>query len=145
MEFELMPVAEEWDLNSHVGHMTTGSTVAVEEDTSLREAARRMAEEQVGSLVVVGPEGPCAIVTEGDIVRAVADGVDPDRAVVVDVASPDVVAADTDDTVLDVIQMMADYGIRHVPVRKQDAGGNYQLVGMVSSRDIVRGLARRVE
>ncbi len=46
--------------------------------TSVQEAARRMAEMNIGFLVVCNDSGPCGVVTDRDIVlRVVAEGLDP--------------------------------------------------------------------
>ena len=72
------------------------------------------------------------VVSERDIVRAVAEGLDLDRTTVADIASRRLVWLDADDNIGDAAEeMMEDY-VRHVLVR--DEGG---LVGVLSMRDVL--------
>jgi CBS domain-containing protein len=78
------------------------------------------------------------IITERDLVRAIADGVDPKqvRADVFMSADPATVTADEDVSVV-AVKMMA-LGIRHLPVL--DAKGTP--IGLISARDLVAVLDR---
>jgi CBS domain-containing protein len=78
------------------------------------------------------------IITERDLVRAIADGVDPQqaRARVFMSADPATVTADEDVSVV-AVKMMA-LGIRHLPV----VDGNGAPVGLISARDLVSMLER---
>jgi signal-transduction protein with cAMP-binding, CBS, and nucleotidyltransferase domain len=127
---------ETWDLQSRAGRMMSGPPVFVEQEATLREASEAMADECVGSLVLGTPRYAFGIVTEGDIVRALADGADPDEMRVADVVSSDLISVEDCDSVAQVISVMAEWSIRHVPVVSNGA-----VVGMISARDIVRGLA----
>lgn len=126
----------EFELHSRVGDMMTSSPVYVDERATLRFAAAIMASDGVGALLVSGASGVLRIVTERDIVAALGSGVDPDRAFVIEVASDQVAMAHEDASVADVMRMMADYSIRHVPVGKDGS-----IVGIVSARDVLRGLS----
>lgn len=141
MYSELLAPLAEWDLTTRVGAMVGGAAVTVDGSATLREAAERMAGEAVGCLVVDEPGRTPRVITERDVVHALADGADPDAALAGDTACDELISAHPDDTVLDVIQLMADCAIRHVPIRSGH-GDEHEIVGMISARDIVRGLAR---
>jgi CBS domain-containing protein len=64
-----------------------------------------------------------------------ADGADPDGVWAADVAAEDIMSADPEETVVTAIGIMADNGIRHLPIR--DEG---EIVGMVSARDLLRAV-----
>lgn len=101
---------------------------------TIREASRAMATRKVGAAVVVDPDGVGAgIVTERDILRAIADGVDPDQELVGAHLTSEIVYAAPTWTLLDAAEAMLRGGFRHLVVL--DAG---EVVGVLSVRDIVR-------
>jgi CBS domain-containing protein len=127
-----------WDLWSPVRLMMTAPVITVTSEASLRTVAELLATEGMGALLVEGAGGADRVITERDLVLALADGADPDSTRAIEAASPDLISADPEDRVKDVAAVMADYGIRHVPV--ETAG---TVVGMVSARDILRAVATR--
>src|SRR6202035_5185974 len=101
---------------------------------SLREAACTMTERRVGAAVVMDPEaqGP-GVITERDILRSVAAGQDPDREVVGDHQTTNLVLASPDWSLERAAAAMVRGSFRHLVVVE---GG--EPVGMLSMRDIVR-------
>jgi CBS domain-containing protein len=111
----------------------TGDPVArVAADASLADAARALVSENVGAMVVGDEDNPGALVSERDIVRAVAGGMDPDSVRAIDVASTKLVWCDADATIDEVATRMMDRYIRHILVERDGA-----LVGIVSARDVL--------
>ncbi|GAA0553951.1 CBS domain-containing protein [Halorubrum ejinorense] len=102
-------------------------------DAPLREAARRMRDKDISALVVTTGGG--CIVTQSDVVGAVADGHDPDETTVRDVMTEDVETVTPDLMMQEVAAMMTMYGVKHLPVVDGDH------VGMVSSTDITEHLS----
>jgi CBS domain-containing protein len=113
-----------------------GPLLSVTPNLSLAEVARRMRKEDCDSLAIMAEKKLVGIITERDLVRAIADGVDPDqaRADMFMSADPATVTADEDVSVV-AVKMMA-LGIRHLPV-VDDKGIP---VGLVSARDLVKFL-----
>jgi CBS domain-containing protein len=113
-----------------------GRLLSVTPDLSLADVARRMGKEDSDSLAIMADKRLVGIITERDLVRAIADGVDPDqaRADMFMSADPATVTADEDVSVV-AVKMMA-LGIRHLPV--VDDKGNP--VGLISARDLVKYL-----
>ena len=109
---------------------------AVTAQMTVREAARLMGEEDVGSLPVVDEgERLIGIVTDRDVaVRVVGRGLDSDTTVVGDVASRDVVALTPDHDLDDALRLMAKEQVRRVPVVVQEN----QLVGMLAQADVAQ-------
>jgi CBS domain-containing protein len=115
-----------------------GRLLSVEPDASLAEVARQMRVEDCDSVAVMAENRLLGIITERDLVRAIADGVDPRqaRADVFMSADPATVTADEDVSVV-AVKMMT-LGIRHLPV--VDAKGSP--IGLISARDLVGVLDR---
>jgi CBS domain-containing protein len=119
-----------------IAEVMTDRPRAIAPQTSIREAARLMEEEDVGSLPVV-EEGArlVGIVTDRDIaIRAVARGLEPEGTTVMDIASKDVYGLKPDDDLDEAIEMMARAQVRRLPVVVRDN----ELVGMVAQADVAR-------
>lgn len=103
---------------------------------TLRDAAERMAEKRTGAALVIAEsdEAPTpGIITERDILLAVAHGDDPEGETVGEHMSESVIAAQPDWSLERAAAEMSRRNIRHLVVY-DDA----ELVGMLSMRDIVR-------
>ncbi len=101
---------------------------------NLHQAARQMAERQVGAAVVIDPDSPGpGILTERDILRAVAAGQDCDRETAAEHMSDDVIVAAPDWSLERAAETMCEHNFRHLLVVD---GGEVQ--GVLSMRDIVR-------
>jgi CBS domain-containing protein len=110
--------------------------IVVEPETSIAEVARRMRHDDADSVVVMVKGRLLGIVTERNLVAAVADGIDP-RQVSADVimaADPATITAD-EDVAMVAVKMVA-LGVRHLTV--VDERG--QPVGLLSARSLVRVL-----
>jgi CBS domain-containing protein len=101
---------------------------------SLQEAARLMAERNVGAAVVVDPESPGpGILTERDILRSIAAGQDPATELVQDHLTDNLISASPEWSLEQAAETMCSHGFRHLLV--VDGG---ELRGVLSMRDIVR-------
>ena len=101
---------------------------------SLSEAARLMAERNVGAAVVVDPDSPGpGIVTERDILRAIAGGQDPTGELVGDHLTDELICASPDWSLEQAAETMIEHGFRHLLVVNGP-----DLLGVLSMRDIVR-------
>lgn len=111
-----------------------GDTITtVEPSLSLRKAAERLREAEVGLLVVGTVDAVQGVVSERDIVRCVALGVDLDETTVEAIESEDLKWATQGTTVADVVEEMMENYLRHVLI----AGEGGQLVGVASMRDLM--------
>jgi CBS domain-containing protein len=100
-----------------VREVMTTRPVSVKKDTPVAEAARAMLDRDIGDVIVTDGEGVYGIVTDRDIVvRAIADGKDPNRTKVGEVASPDVETIPPDTTIENAVGLMRDKAIRRLPV-----------------------------
>jgi CBS domain-containing protein len=102
----------------------------------LRAAANRMWSQQTGSLLVMDGPRLLGIVTERDVMKAVARGADLDATPVSAVMTTTVLTVSPDTSLHEAARHMATRWIRHLPV--VDGG---EVVGMVSQRDLCGVLA----
>jgi CBS domain-containing protein len=101
---------------------------------TLRAAARQMSARRVGAAVVLNPEtSGIGIITERDVLDALAAGVDPDVEPVEEHLTSAVVFASPNWTLEQAAEAMTRGGFRHLVVLD-----GQEVVGMISVRDIVR-------
>lgn len=115
----------------------TGDATCVSSEETLVEAARKMADLQVGALPICGEDNRLAgVLTDRDIVvRCIADGGDPSAMRAADLAEGKPVTIGADDSVEDALRTMKEHGVRRLPVID-----GHELVGMVSQADVARNL-----
>jgi CBS domain-containing protein len=105
-------------------------TVAPE--TTVMEAARLMADADVGALPVASAERLCGMVTDRDIaIRVVAIGRGPET-LVSEVMTPDLLYCHEDEDIGDISENMAENQVRRLPVVDVDK----RLIGIISLADI---------
>ena len=103
----------------------------------LADAAAMMTSYDVSAIAVFDRKRCVGIVTERDLVRAMAEGVDPQSARVWRYMTPDPFTTSPADDVETAAAAMLRLRTRHLPV--VEAG---EMVGMLSMRDVTRALAR---
>ncbi len=116
-----------------INELVGGSVVSVEPSDSLRKTAELMHETGVGSVAVEVDDALEGILTERDILSAVAAFADPDREPVSKwmTSLPDTFGPEM--SVEDAADWMLATGYRHLPV-VDDKGA---VLGMVSIKDIL--------
>ena len=115
-----------------VGEIMSSDLLHVEPGLPLTEAAARIDARRVGAALVLAGERLAGILTERDILRAVAAG-RVEETTVADWMTPHPETIDPSDTTGHAAALMIHGGFRHLPVV---AGGTP--VGIVSIRDLVR-------
>lgn len=125
-----------------LGEICTPSVITIHHDASIQEAAARMRQNHVGSLVVLdGDARPLGIITDRDIVLSVvAAGLEPLKTKVGDTMTQDALVVNLATNVSAALQLMKAKGVRRLPV-VDDAGA---LVGIVAADDLLAYLARQV-
>jgi CBS domain-containing protein len=107
--------------------------LSVEPQTSVAELAKRMRQEDADSAAVMSGNRLLGIITERDLVRAIADGLNPQQARADVVMSADPATVTGDEEVAVVAVKMMRLGIRHLPVVDHQG----KPVGLISARDLV--------
>ena len=101
---------------------------------TLRDAAAAMCRRNVGAAVVLDPDAPGpGVITERDILVAIAAGEDPERELVADHLTADLTFASPDWSLEQAAAAMVRGRFRHLVVVERG-----ELAGILSMRDIVR-------
>ncbi len=114
-----------------VRDVMTEATITETATDKLRTAAERMWREQTGSLLITTDGRLTGIITERDVLRAVALGADPELATVDEAMTIGVYTVPPDMPLHVAAREMAARWIRHLPVVE-----NGQLLGVISMRDV---------
>ncbi|MEB2837396.1 MAG: CBS domain-containing protein [Desulfurococcales archaeon] len=111
--------------------------ITISPRATVYQAARLMADSDIGSLIVVDENGSLlGIVTERDIVRkVVARALDPREVLIEEIMTRNPYYVTTDDSIVRAAEVMGEHGIGHLPVLDPES---LKVVGMISKRDIVR-------
>jgi CBS domain-containing protein len=120
-------------MTQHVSDVMTTTPVTVEPHTSVAVVARMMRDDDIGAVLVTEGDRLRGLVSDRDlVVRAVADGGDPNRTTVADACSEDLVTVGPDDDVRRAVELMREHSVRRMPV--VDEGQH--AVGIVSLGDL---------
>ena len=106
----------------------------VEPAATLQAAAQAMKEGKISSVLVTEDGYLIGILTERDMVKAVAEGIDTEITHVRDYMTPTPIAATPETTVEEAVQIMMEHSFRHLPI----VDGERELKGVVSIRDLAR-------
>jgi CBS domain-containing protein len=113
----------------------TENVVVVRPDAPIREAAQKMKDRDVGPLPVCDGERLVGMLTDRDIVvKAVAEGCDPESTKVADAMTPDVAYCFEDQDTAEAMRLMERHQIRRLPIVSREK----RLVGIVSIGDLAR-------
>jgi CBS domain-containing protein len=119
-----------------ISEIMTKAAVADAADDTLAEAAAKMWTQQTGSLLVMEGDRMVGIVTERDLLKAVATGQDPNKIALKDVMTTEVITIGPQTRLKEAAKLMATKWIRHLPVVEGE-----KVVGIISQRDLTGMLA----
>ena len=106
--------------------------VTIEPGTGVVDAAKRMIEQEKGPLPIVEGDQPKAIVTDRDIIaHVVAEGRDPTKMTVDEIASQELVTTGPDEDINQARRLMNQHELDRILVVEDD-----KLVGIISEADI---------
>jgi len=115
--------------------LVTRPVVKVHREATLREPAETFTTESIGAAVVRDTD-PLGVLSERDIVRALAEGADPDQERAGEVMTEEVASVAPTELLSRTLRLMLDNEIRHLPVIEDGV-----VVGMLSARDVLGALA----
>jgi CBS domain-containing protein len=114
----------------------TKAAVTDSADDTLTMACEKMRHNQTSSILVMDGERLVGIVTERDIVKCVARGLDPKETRLKDVMTTDIITIGPMTRLKEAANIMATKWIRHLPIVEGS-----KVVGMISQRDLTGVLA----
>jgi CBS domain-containing protein len=113
----------------------TSNPCSIDAGKPVAYAARMMRDEDVGIAPIVEGDRLVGVLTDRDIaVRVVAEGLDPERVKVAEVASRDVVTLDLDQDLDEALRLLARHQVRRLPVVEEDG----RVVGVLAQADVAR-------
>ncbi|MEU2228598.1 CBS domain-containing protein [Streptomyces sp. NPDC018347] len=119
-------------MTQHVSDIMTSRLVTVEPLASVTAVARRMRDEDIGVVLVIEGEELRGLVSDRDlVVRALAEGGDPEQRTVASACSDDLVTVTPDEDLDHAVELMREHSVRRLPVVE---GGHP--VGIVSLGDM---------
>lgn len=123
--------------------MAVHKVAVITPEKSIREGARQMRVEHVGSLVVVDQDGkPIGMLTDRDItIEGVARGVDVDQTTVRDLMTAPVVTATESEGMVTALARMREFGIRRLPIIDSEG----KLVGVVTNSNLIKELSELLD
>ncbi|MDP6567806.1 MAG: CBS domain-containing protein [Alphaproteobacteria bacterium] len=119
-----------------------GEVIAVAPDTTVASVAKTLDENRIGAILVRDQDGFIkGVVSERDIVRALARSGDGCLTMSVsELMTRDVVFCDPGDSIDEVMAVMTDRRIRHLPVMQDN-----HLIGIISIGDVVKHRIEAIE
>jgi len=119
------------DILQHKGN----DVFTVDPDATVQDLTKSLTVHRIGAAVVIDGAGAVVgVVSERDVIRGVADHGEACLAQSVrDLMTTTVITCESDTPIQDVMGLMTEHRIRHVPVIEDEA-----LVGLVSIGDVVR-------
>ena len=124
------------DPNNPIREIMSRGAISVGDKITLRSLASVLSELDIGAALVAQPDGSAGIVSERDLVRALAAGADADEVWAADVMTEDLVLAEPEEPIIEIAERMASESVRHVAVVERGT-----IVGVVSARDALAVLS----
>ncbi|MGI5516377.1 CBS domain-containing protein [Streptomyces sp. CA-106131] len=119
-------------MTQHVRDIMTTAPVTVEPQASVANVAGLMRDQHIGAVLVTEKDHLRGLVSDRDlVVRALAQGVDPEQTTVAHACGDDLVTIGPDDDLDRAVGMMREHSVRRIPVVEGD-----QVVGIVSLGDM---------
>jgi len=115
-----------------VSDLKPRSVIDISPEDTLRDAARHLADDDIGALAVFDSHGAAGVLSERDLARAVADEADLDVTPVEDYMTNAPIKVGATSSLGDAISKLNEFGVRHLLVVEEG-----DITGMISMRDIL--------
>lgn len=119
-----------------VTDLMTNNPVKIDESVNVQEAAKKMDEKKVGSLIVMDGKEFSGLVTEQDVVyKLVAKDGKASETKIKDIMTTkdNIISIEPSRDIYEAIKLMGDQGIRRLPVMKKG-----DLKGLITRKDILK-------
>ncbi len=115
--------------------------ITVQQNLTLRKVAKILTNNRIGAVPVLDASGALAgILSERDLVKSLNNDIDLDRNTASDLMTTDLIVTSAEVSSSDLMKLMTDHKIRHVPIVSED-----RLIGIVSIGDVVKRLLEKFE
>jgi CBS domain-containing protein len=110
-------------------------------DTTVYEALKQMAENNVGALLVLEEEKIIGLISERDYARkTILKGRFSKETAVKEIMTTNVITVDPEEDLEECMELFTDKHVRHLPVIE-----NEKIIGIVSIGDVVKGVINHKE
>lgn len=116
-----------------IGDVVQTDVVTVEPDTPTPTIAAKMAEEEVGAIVVEEEGDPIGVITDRNIALLLRETEDIADLTATDIMSDDLITGTTEMTIFDVLEQLNEANIRRLPIVDE----NGSLEGIVTLDDLL--------
>ena len=113
------------------------SILSVERGTTVAQAARIMAGQHVGSIIVTAANYPVGIITETDLTTVIAKGQDPNTLLIEEIMSSPLFSTGPEVDIVQIANTMSANHIKKMPVVEHQ-----RVIGMITQTDIVKHVLR---
>ncbi|MBI3398131.1 MAG: CBS domain-containing protein [Deltaproteobacteria bacterium] len=110
------------------------------QESTIREAARLMKEEDVGCVLITDGQRLKGLITDRDIACWLAEGKDPDKVNVGYVMQKNIITAAPETDIYEASKLMASRKIRRLPIVEDN-----KLCGLVTTSDIADVLEEEID
>lgn len=125
----------------HILKAKGGQVWKVQQDATILEALKLMAEKQISSVVVMDGSKVAGIFTERDFARKVGlFEIKPSAITVAEVMTGELITIAPDDSVNECMEIMTDKRVRHLPVMESG-----RLSGIISIGDVVKDIIEELQ
>jgi CBS domain-containing protein len=132
---------DEWDVGARpVSPLVSDTVTWISPEASLLDVAAELSSSDIGALVVGDGRTATGMISERDVVHALAAGREPATTRAADVATTALLWCDAEATIGEVASEMMENYVRHLLV--EDEG---RLIGVVSARDLLGAYAAGFE
>jgi len=115
-----------------VSDVMNKNVVVAKSDVTIKEASKVMSQYKIGSLIILKDSEIMGIITDTDIVRALAKDMDADTTIMEEIMSKKVVTIEPEKTIEDAVDLMIKHKIKRLPVVEEG-----KIKGIITATDII--------
>ena len=115
--------------------------ITVQHDETLRSVATTLKNNKIGAVPVLDGSGALVgILSERDLVQSLPQKIDLETHLAADLMTTDLIVTSPEVSSSDLMKLMTDHKIRHIPIISEDG-----FLGIVSIGDVVKRLLEKLE